>query len=89
MKNTSKLQIIKSSIPNSKPKSPLPYKSKAQCSVKTHVLSSDLPRKDLVIGFNVYFKSKFRILPHSIQCKAHFILYTIILSLYEIKPSIT
>jgi len=72
-----------------KTRKPVTIQIQAQCSVKTHVLGSDLPRKDLVIRFDVYFKSKFRILPHSIQCKAHFILYTIIPSLYEIQPSIT
>jgi len=60
-----------------------------QCSVKTHVLGSPLPGKDLVIRFDVYFKSKFRILPRGIQYKSHFLPYTIIPSLYEIQPSST
>jgi hypothetical protein len=45
--------------------------------------------KDLVIGFDVYFKSKFSILPRGIQYKAHFLPYIIILSLYEIQHSLT
>ena len=61
----------------------------SQCSVKTHVLGSPLPGKDLVIGFDVYFKSKFRIFPCGIQYKSHFLSYTIIPSLYEIQPSLT
>ena len=58
-----------------------------QCSVKTHVIGSPLPGKDLVIGFDVYFKSNFKILPRGIQYKAHFLLYTFTPSLYEIQSS--
>ena len=57
-----------------------------QCSDKTYILGSPLPAKDLVIGFDVYFKSKFRILPRGIQYKTHFLPYTLTLSLYEIQP---
>jgi hypothetical protein len=72
-----------------KTKKPITIQILPQCSVKTHVLGSLLPGKDLVIGFDVYFKSKFRILLRGIQYKAHFLSYTIIPSLYEIQPSLT
>jgi hypothetical protein len=42
-----------------KTKKPITIQIMPQCSVKTHVLCSLLPGKDLVIGFDVYFKSKF------------------------------
>jgi hypothetical protein len=43
----------------------------------------------LVIGFDVYFKSKFKILPRGIQYQTHFLSYTLTPSLYEIQPSST
>jgi hypothetical protein len=49
-----------------KTKRPITIQILPQCSVKTHVLGSPLPVKDLVIGFDVYFKSKFKILPRGI-----------------------
>jgi hypothetical protein len=70
-----------------KTKKPITKQIMPQCSVKTQVLGSPLPGKDLVIGFDVYFKSKFRILPRGIQYKSHFLPYTITPSLYEIQPS--
>jgi hypothetical protein len=70
-----------------KTKKPITKQIMPQCSVKTHVLGSPLPSKDLVIGFDVYFKSKFRILPRGIQYKSHFLPYTITPLLYEIQPS--
>nr|TKR90937.1 hypothetical protein D5086_0000228410 [Populus alba] len=72
-----------------KTKKPITIQILPQCSVKTHVLGSPLPGKDLVIGFDVYFKSKFKILPRGIQYKAHFLPYTLTPSLYEMQPSST
>jgi hypothetical protein len=72
-----------------KTKRPITIQILPQCSVKTYVLGSPLPGKDLVIGFDVYFKSKFKILPRGIQYKTHFLPYTLTPSLYEIQSSST
>jgi hypothetical protein len=81
--------MIKYSATQFKTKKPITIQIMPQYSVKTHVLGSPLPGKDLVIGFDVYFKSKFKILSRGIQYKTHFLRYIIIPSLYEIQPSFT
>jgi hypothetical protein len=71
-----------------KTKRPITIQILPQCSVKTHVLGSPLPGKEF-IGFDVSFKSKFKILPRGIQYKTHFLPYTLTPSLYEIQSSST
>ena len=43
------------------------------CSLKTRVLNSELPSKDLIIGFDVFTKiPKLRLLPNGLKFKQYF-----------------